>query len=279
MTNKNSLKRPRFIRGFFHLNFIVLGMTSFFSGPGLSSETPSVKLLGHNLSNTSHVLDKGDCTVGLLHAGCGVTEKLTVGSSPWMASSYKMTTLALRYQFHTSDFMNESFQVSYMKTYGKRTYDMEALWLMYVRTKKLAPHFRLHYNFHANYYFNELAPFSLRRPYMDANPLQLNTSALFEVDLYKGWFIQGELGLLDLINSPIHTHAGVSLGWKWSRGYVYFGFSQTSTFKALFSPQDRGDYGYYLITNESNGYESELAADSVENDYSIHSEVTVQFFF
>lgn len=272
----------------------------FFSTSVYSSDEGAPKLLGHNLSNTSNVLDPGECTIGFLHAGCGVSEKLTVGSSPWMALSYKMAALALRYQLSHSANQQESFQLSYLKTFEKRYnyfevekdefgfknsvekfrgYEMESLWMMYVRSKKLAPHFTLHYNFHINYYFNETAPFSLRRPYEDPSPWQLNATTLFEVDLYKGWFIQGELGLLDIINSPVHTHAGVSLGWKWSKGYISLGFSQTSTFKALFSPDDREDYGYYLISREEEGYESELDLDKIDNDYSIHAEITAQFFF
>lgn len=260
----------------------------------LSNELKPSKLLGHNLSITSNVLNAGECTFGFLHAGCGLTDKLTIGSSPWMAISYNMAAVAFRYELSNDDSKTEMIQFSYLKTNNNRKpfddnddfmdglymgYQMESAWLIYVRTHKLNSHFRVHYNFHFNYYFDELAPFSIRRPYIDANPWQINTTALLEADLYKGWFMQGEFGLIDLINSPIHSHIGATLGWRWDGGYVSFGFSQTSTLKALFSPDERFDYGYELIRNEREGYNSELDPKKVENDYSIHAELNLQFFF
>lgn len=259
----------------------------------LAKSTKSSKLLGHNLSITSNVLDRGECTFGFLHAGCGITDKLTIGSSPWMAIDYNMAAIAFRYELSNTDSKTEMIQLSYLKTSDNRElifhaererdfyigYQMESAWMIYVRTYKLNQHFRIHYNFHINYYFDELAPFSIRRPYIDASPWQINTTALLEVDLYKGWFMQGELGLIDLVNSPIHSHIGATLGWKWDGGYISFGFSQTSTLKALFSADDRFDYGYFLITSEEDGYNSELDSKRVDHDYSIHAELNIQFFF
>lgn len=276
-----------------HKLFLILILAS-----AINTHSAEPTLLGHNLSNTSNVLNKGECTVGFLHAACGINEKLTLGTSPWMIGEYKMAAIALRQQVSKNENTTKAFQVSYFKTFGEREevkvddsqyesgykieytgYEMEALWFMYIRSKKLAPHFTLHYNFHVNYYFNEVAPFSLRRPYMEPNPWQINASTLFEVDLVQRWFIQGELGLLDIINSPMHTHAGVSLGRKWNSGYFYFGFSYTSTLKALFAPRDRVDYQMYLNTETEDGYDSEMSSKSVEYDYGIHPELTVQFFF
>ena len=277
-------------------NFFCLPLLIF--SQALESISSEPKLLGHNLSNTAYVLDSGECTLGFVHAACGLSEKLTVGSSPWMAIDYKMFSLALRYQVSSNDDTTEAFQASYFKTYQKRDrsipedsyynpdgdyeyrgYEMEAIWLMYIRSKRFTPHFTLHYNFHVNYYLEDKAPFSLRRPYEKRSPWQINLSTLFEVDLYKMWFIQGELGLLDLLNSPIHTHAGASLGRKQSWGYFYFGFSYTSTLNALFSPSRRVDYQWETISTREDGYDSDLDSEKIKYDYAIHPEITIQFFF
>lgn len=277
------------------LKFLIAISFLIFQEVSIADSPP---LLGHNLSSTSNVLESGQCTIGFLHAACGISDKLTLGTSPWIIADYKMTAIALRQQVSKNENTTEAFQVSYFKTFEDRRevyfknndfssgdeteysgYEMEAIWTMYIRSKKLAPHFTLHYNLHINYYFNEVAPFSFRRPYENPSPWQINASTLYEVELVQRWFIQGELGLLDIINSPLHTHAGVTIGRKWDSGYFYFGFSYTSTLKALFAPNEREDYQMRLITNEEEGYDSEKNTRSIDYDYSIHPELTIQFFF
>ncbi len=165
---------------------------------------------GHNLSATSDVLESGHCIMGLEILACGVTDSVTIGGSPWMYIDYNMYSLAARVLISEDAEKNRwAFQLNYFKTYKERAvdddtlyeanyYQMEAVWLMFIRTLTFDDHYRLHLNFHANYYIDERMPFSLRRPFMEKTPYQFNFTLLHEVDLVDGWFIFGEMGVLDL---------------------------------------------------------------------------------
>ncbi len=250
----------------------------------LANKSPYPKLLGHNLSMTSYVLKKGECTFGFVFTGCGINDKSSLGFSPWLVHDYKMMSVGWRQQLRTKKRTASAIQAIYFKTYEDRensdnSYKMEALWLTGVHSKIYTRTFAAHYNFALNYYFDETMPFSLRRPYRDPVPAQANASILLESKLYKTWFMLGELGLLDMLNDPLHTHAGLSVGHKWKKGYIYFGFTYTSTFHAMFEPTKRSDYQQELAESRGPAYEGDLSPSKVKYDYSIHPEMSFQYFF
>ncbi|MCO5142083.1 MAG: hypothetical protein M9962_03220 [Oligoflexia bacterium] len=245
---------------------------------------------GHNLSATSDLLEQGQCTLGLTLIACGIGSRVSLGTSSWMYYDYNMVSAALRILLSENEGDRWALQIDYFDTYKKRelnleglptsVYEMQALWLMLIRTYKFNEHYRLHVNLHTNYYFNEKLPFSLRRPYLKPVPVQVNATLLHEIQLVSDWYVLGEMGFLDLINKPIHIHSGASLGKSFGKHITaHIGFSLSSTFDALFSPVQRRDYQQILRYSDVEGYSSVKDPYLVQYDYSLHPEFELQILF
>jgi len=207
-----------------------------------------------------------------------------------MIQDYKLANGALRILLdQEEDGDRWAIQASYFKSLKPRTqntngaylytYQMEALWLMFIRTLELSDRYRLHLNFHTNYYRDERMPFSLRRPSVKNRPTQFNFTLLHQVDLVSGWFIFGEMGLLDLARPPQHIHGGASLGLDVDGFSFHLGFSLTAGISALFSPLSRADYQQQLRFGPLEGYDGEISAERAQYDYSIHPEFSLQYVF
>lgn len=248
------------------------------------------RLLGHDVSATGHVLPSHQCTVGTFYFGCAVNDRLTFISSPQLYWNYHLHNFVFRYQYENTEEHYRTVEFDYFKNFRDRddpndphqldNFVMEAIWLRYIYTEKFRTNYYAHFNLHVNYYFDEQLPFSVRRPYEDPSPFQLNLTVLNEVYLVHGWFLEGEAGFLDFANWPLHTHEGVTIGKKWKQGFFYIGFTQTSTLRALFAPTDRVDYQQVLKDNVPKGYYSRpLDHDSIKNDFSVHPEIAAQYFF
>jgi hypothetical protein len=242
---------------------------------------------GHNLTATSDVLHRHQCTLGLQVTGCGLTDQMTVGLSTWMTLDYKIGNVGIRYRLSEDESGNVwAVQASYFKTYldvperefAKRPYEMEAWWLMVIHTLKLAPHYRLHLNFHTNYYVDDEMPFSLRRPIPNRNNGQINLSSLHELELIQRWFIQAELGFLDLAQDQKYAHAGTSIGRSGTSYHWHLGYSMSTTLKALSSPTKRGDYQQELRETTA-GYHQSMNRVKARRDYGLHPEFSLQLFF
>lgn len=246
---------------------------------------------GHNLSATSDLLAPGRCAIGIDIIACGITDSLMIGASPWMYIDYNMYAGAVRALLDEDAEGNRwGLQVNYFKTFKERAkvdeelskanyYQMEAVWVMFIRSLNYDPHYRLHINFHANYYMDERMPFSLRRPFVNKTPYQFNFTLLHEVDLVRGWFLFGEMGLLDFARNPIHIHSGVSIGRTAETWGFHLGFSMSSTGRALFGATTREDYQQNLLSTSAQGYDQELDRANVENDFSLHPEFSLFYKF
>lgn len=267
--------------------FFLLGASA-----SASEESPENYLRfqnGHNLSSTSDLLPPGHCSIGIPVTACGLFRGLSLGTSPWMYMDYNMFSIALRALIAEDEEQNRwAAQGSYFKTYEKReagnrlalsTYQMEAAWLMLIRTWRMSEHYRLHGNLHANYYFDEKLPFSLRRPYARPSPFQFNLTLLHQMDLVSGWFVFGEMGLLDFARAPLHIHAGASLGKQIGGLSARAGFSLTGSGPALFSPTNRRDYQQALRFQSIEGYDGEIDPWRAQYDYAIHPEFSLQYTF
>ncbi|MES3036588.1 MAG: hypothetical protein V4736_01655 [Bdellovibrionota bacterium] len=243
--------------------------------------------VGHNLSATSDVLGRGQCSAGVQVLGCGVTNRFTLGTSPWLVKDYRMASIGVRYLLSEDGDNRWAIQSNYFKTFRKRNiqasmlddYQMEALWLMLVRTLKMEDHYKVHINLHTNYYWDQKMPFSLRRPYPNANPLQVNLTTLHELELVGGWFSFIEVGFLDLLNAPLHGHMGSSIGKRMGRLSAHFGITMSGSYDGFFTPTKRFDYQQYLRQRRDEGYNSALDSEMVQYDYAIHPEFTVQYLF
>lgn len=256
------------------------------------NETPARKeklapRMGHNVSATTYMLEKWQCTVGAQVAGCGLTENWTIGTVPWLYFNYNMASIVNRYRLITyPEGGNWTIQVAYFKTYPQARsekyitypYEMEAYWLQFIRMVPMAKHFRLYFNVATNYYANDKRPFSLRRPIEGRNQGQLNLTVLSEVALVQRWYMMAEIGGLDVAQRIPHFHAGASFGRS---GYSYewhLGFSFTSTPLSLFNPRSRRDYQQELRDTET-GFNRHLDREKTKRDYAIHPEFALQFFF
>lgn len=264
------------------------------------TEPPPLPSVGHNMSATGDLFPAGLCSVGLQFLACGVNSWLTLGSSPWILRDYHTANFAARIGLAEDAEAKYTLQLTYFKSMDNDreplipdpeipgyvippaipgSYQMEAYWVLLIKTEQLSPWYRLHTNLQLQYYRDDVMPISLRRPSFTQTPLQINLMTLHEIRLVSHWFMLGEMGVADINRNPAHLQVGASIGrdgswWSW-----HIGFSMTSTFKALFDPVSRRDYQAYLRSFDWRGYKTDLDPDAVENDFAIHPEFSAQFFF
>lgn len=243
--------------------------------------------MGHNLSATSYLLGKYQCTLGIQVAGCGLTEKWTLATVPWLYFNYNTWSVVNRFRIKTYEGGGSwSAQLGYFKTFPQARnnkyvtypYEMEAYWLQIIRAVPMARHYRMYLNFHTNYYANDKRPFSMRRPIPDRNSGQIAITSLHEIALYKRWFVMGELGFLEVLQPSPYVHAGFSFGRS---GYSYewhLGYTLTSTPLGLFNPRSRRDYQQEL-RDTKDGFNQDLDREKTKRDYAIHPEFALQLFF
>src|SRR5690606_4860169 len=89
-------------------------------------------ILGHNLTPTTALLGEGDVMVGTYAAGYGLTDTLTVATSPWLDISYSMPNLGLKYALPSgSDSTSFVAEGLYFKTYpyGDRFFEQESYFI------------------------------------------------------------------------------------------------------------------------------------------------------
>lgn len=265
----------------FALAFLVL------AGPFSLADARINPRFGHNVGATGDLLASGQCTVGLQVTGCGLTRNLTLGFSSWMMVDYKIGNIAFRYLLDRDEAGNTwAVETSYFKNlitvpkvqFSKRPYEMEAVWIKWIRTLNAAPNFRTHINLHTLYWFEDEMPFSLRRPDPNRSQMQINFSILNEAELIKRWFVFLELGGLDISQSVHHFHAGASIGRTGKHYHWHLGYSMTSTLDALFAPTRRVDYQQEL-RETTRGYNQKMDGDKVRRDYGLHPEFSLQLFF
>ena len=248
--------------------------------------TSAAPVLTHNLSSTGHLLERHQCVAGFQALACGFSERWSVGVSPWLLADYDMLALSSRTRLKKyPDGGSLTLQLIYFKTYHASNftyatpYQMEALWMMWVRALPLAPNYTLHLNLHTNYYLDDSMPFSLRRPIPNRNQGQLNLSMLHEIKIINHWQFLFEAGFLDLAqpyDAP-YLHMGASMGratknWEWHVGY-----SVTGALGA-FRSAERRDYQQTLRYGDE-GYNQDLSDYSAARDFAIHPEFSLGYFF
>ena len=283
--------------------FSALILTLMLSGPPASAQMnsadevnstldspPKEKLaprMGHNLSATSYLLGQYQCTLGIQVAGCGLTDKWTVATVPWLYFNYNTWSVVNRVRLKNyAGGGNWTAQLGYFKSFPQARnskyitypYQMEAYWLQFIRAIPMARHYRLYFNIHTNYYADDKRPFSMRRPIPDRNDAQVALTTLHEIALFKRWFVMGELGVLEVLQRSPYVHAGFSFGRS---GYTYewhVGYTLTSTPLGLFNPRSRRDYQQELRDTRE-GFDQNLDREKTKRDYAIHPEFALQYFF
>ncbi len=244
--------------------------------------------MGHNVSSTGYLMQSGHCTAGFQVAGCGLSDRWTLATVPWLYFNYNMWSLVNRVRLKTyPDGGAWTVQFGYFKTFPQSRndkyitypYEMEAYWLQWIRSIPVAKHYRMYANIHTNYYANDKRPFSVRRPIANRNDGQVNLTSLHEIALYKRFFFLGELGLVELLQpAPPYVHSGFSFGRSGFSYEWHLGFTLTSTPLGLFNPRSRRDYQQELRDTER-GFDQRLDREKTKRDYAIHPEFSLQYFF
>jgi hypothetical protein len=89
-------------------------------------------ILGRNLTPTTAVLNQGDIMLGTYAAGYGLTDNLTIATSPWLDISYSMPNLGLKYSLPSgSDSISFVIEGLYFTTYpyGEKLFEQESYFI------------------------------------------------------------------------------------------------------------------------------------------------------
>ena len=236
---------------------------------------------GHNLTATTHVLEKYQASVGGQVLAFGATEDLSIGTSTWLLLDYEMYNAYARYRITKTEDYSQSIQFGYFQTDpASLRYNMKAAWLNWMHGWHSASGYNFFLNFQVHYYIDEVKPFSMRRPRVWRDPTELVLSTLHEVPLANGFYLMGELGILGLARKHPILHTGSSLQWRSESWLVQMGYSMTAAFYALATPSQRRDLHQTLgLSNGENHGLGESFSNTIKRDFSIHPELVLQYFF
>lgn len=234
--------------------------------------------IGHLLTPAVSTMKAGELTVGTMFAGGGLSDKVSVGTSPWMLGFYNMQNLIARYQDDPGRQKSWGAQLAYFKTdqsLGK-TYDMEAAgaWALY-RTQIGRSH-RLHLSLNYFHFMNSRVPFSLKRwSFNEKEPQgQWSLTTLQEIVTTLHTRVCLEFGVLGLNYHYPNYHFGASTAYRFDGGYIQFGLSATG----YFSNMTKSAYNH--VYNEWSANNAKMDFPSVyKNSVAIHPEIQLQLFF
>jgi len=252
-------------------------------GASAFAEQPYVMPFGHDTSSTSYTLHDHECTVGIQTLACGLSDEFSLGVSPWLMADYNMVATLARWRFETSPTEQKALQFGYFKTFEAHRgsslgYQMELAWFYYIQSYFLTPNAILHWNAQAMYFRDDKRPFSLRRPWVDRRPLQVNATALAELHVYQGWYLNAESGVLGLLQTDPQILIAVTLEYRLSNWLFHGGLSQLGTLAAYRAPLLRSDAQQDLRW-QPDGFDSPMDPSLAKYDYSIHPEFAIQYYF
>jgi hypothetical protein len=260
----------------FVLSFLFCLITTY----AVNAESKQV-YYGHNLSPTTNTLKQDKVSAGIYVLAYGLTDDLMIGTSPWITIDYNMFNFAVRYLIKEQANTRTSLQTHYFKTYDANdrsqysvAYKMHALTQHLTHSIKASQQVELLFNLSAMYYWNEEIPFSLRRMGATEKSYQFNTTVMLRKHWLDSFSTQYELGILGVnYTYPqliMGTSATIELGESW---LVQLGFMTTSTPNALLS-------GPRLDNNFKNGLGEKLELrKNRKNDFSVHPEIQLEYFF
>ena len=222
--------------------------------------------LGHNLSQTWYIPDKGSATIGTQVAGYGISKNLYVGTSPWMYTSYNMHNIAFK---ASSDWMRDNklgLTAAYFKTgeFYPNKYVMEAASVWVVKAYDVSDDWVAHVNLNYMYFWDETLPFSLRREPFNDQPYQFSLTVLNELRTTKNIGFGTELGVLGVNYTYPHIHVGVSVRYLTGNWLLQAGVSGSNQARAIGRPYTQ---------------EQAEAASNPDSDSNYHPEIQVQYHF
>lgn len=247
-----------------------------------SSKLDDKKTFGHNMSPNTYTLSQGGYSFGPYAIAVGLTDNITIATSPWMYYGYN----SHNYMIRTSYKLNSNFQLGgqmmYLKTYRtninqvhnkdyavkEEGYQMEVIKTYLTLSHKVSSVLTNHYSLTYDHYYDETFPYSIRREPLNDDPYQFNLTNLMEFTLTDNIINQFEFGILGLNYFYPQIIIGTSIGYKFSSSYLQFGISTTGTPISYFSPKKIDIHQDY-----------DISRDNVKYDFSLHPEMQWQFFF
>lgn len=235
---------------------------------------------GHNLSPTTETLQAGKFAAGFAAVSYGITDDLTIATSPWIAWDYNMINLAIRYKSKIDSRTTLGFQTHYFKTYGederrttRTTYSMHALSQFFTYSYRLSKLSNLILNLNPMYFFDEEVPFSFRRSGGTQDSYQINSTALLQTRVLP-WFTSNiELGVLGANYTYPQMIVGLSGTFFIGESLLLqLGFNITAVPRAMF-----GRNGV-----DSNSYVRRFRTyfrEDLRIDRSAHPEIQIEYFF
>lgn len=249
---------------------LLIALLFFCARPALSDENvvykngsthDRVPSYGHNFIATTYTLKKNQKSVGIYALSYGITDNLTVSTSPWFDYFYNMPNLFFKYGVDISGQDRISIETGYFKTfhYARDHYRQESAALRVLASHTYNDNFTLHYGFNGHYFIDDTVPFSFRLDTGYDTKFNLGVGVLFESHLTEHFGNMMEFGAQGLNYLNAYFHWGSSLFWKWSNAYLLLGFSQDNTYEKV---------GYY-----SDG------STIIALRHTFHPEIQLQFFF
>lgn len=249
---------------------------------------------GHNVSQTTVVLPRGNCSAGLQVVACGVTDQISVATSPFIWANYLLPNAYLRLNpgGPGGAFALQLAQIGdgvRRQDYG--SYDMSTTygWATYRWVHNSGA--SLYTSLIGGYYWSDEIPFSLRRPQPEVTPWQVSITNLASVRLAGPVFLNSELGILGINEYYPHLHFGASVAYRSGDFSAHLGISVTSTWSALWS-ENKNDYWMKArrqktsrrLSDDLYGSDfSQFPSRSIDldlaNDLGTHPEFSLQLYF
>lgn len=241
---------------------------------------------GHLLTPNNRTLDSGEFSIGTLYLAAGLTDNITIATSPFVSSVFKMLNLNVRVAFEMKNQQRFGVDLSYFKTTENRidqreascvrdkdaqrficksagrtirSYLMEATSLKLTYSRLFGPVYRFSSSFGYFYYIDDRMPFSFRMDPANDDRFAMSLTTLHEFRMTDRLFSGVEIGGWGLNYQYPYVHLGASLNYQWPQFIVGAGLS--STFSPSF-PSNR--------VRSFPGYDSRA---------SFHPEVEIQYFF
>jgi hypothetical protein len=193
-------------------------------------ERESRFLLGHNLNPTSAVLNQGEASVGTYAISYGLSDSLTVSTSPWIDLNYNMPMADLKFgiPLELGIVKRLSIETIYFKT-------VPFLFNLYVQTSTMErltttlqfedfKNYRLHVTLNYQHFWTYDIPYSLRMLPNSTTDTCIpgkigycgprdtwSFGLLHQFDLNENWGMFVETGLLGFNYSNPYTHVGLSV--------------------------------------------------------------------
>lgn len=223
---------------------------------------------GHNLAATSDTLQQGQSTAGTYALGYGLTDRLTVATSPWLIFGYNLNNAIVRHSIPVSADYEIGQQLAYFDTNLKLgdAYLMRAMSYSLTWKAVLDSSYTLYVCGNYMYFWDERKPFSLRREPYNNQPYQFSISTLHQFHLSKNFLTQFEAGVLGANYTYPFLHGGASLGY----------FGKTFSYQVGASVSRVGQPNHWRQPDYYN--ESAVEGESTQA-LSVHPEVQLQAWF